>query len=117
MLTEVKRLDGALKLTFDTGVSDLQDGAIARFTFAGEDRRSHPADVAYAERGKEARGRVQLDRRCWNGRRDELMVESMAIETFQIKCRSWYHLFVIRLQHFSIERDQFDTSTGTFDFG
>ena len=63
MLVGQKRVDGALELTFDMEVGDPQDGAIEGFAIAGKDRRFHPADVAYAEKGKDNRGRIQYDRK------------------------------------------------------
>ena len=63
MLLDVQRGDGQLVLKMDTEVGDPQDGAIQGFAIAGEDRRFHPADVEYAEKGKDNRGRVQYDRR------------------------------------------------------
>lgn len=55
--------EGHLLLTLDRHVSDPQDGAIVGFAVAGKDRRFHPADVAYLEKGKDNRGRTQLDRK------------------------------------------------------
>ncbi|MDA0285640.1 MAG: hypothetical protein O3B86_20035, partial [Planctomycetota bacterium] len=63
MLVEMQRQDGSLLLKLDTEVSDPQDGAIQGFAIAGEDRRFHPADVTYAEKGKDSRGRIQYDRK------------------------------------------------------
>ncbi len=63
MLTSLERQDGQLLLKLDADVGDPQDGAIEGFAIAGEDRKFHPADVAYGERGKDARGRVQYDRK------------------------------------------------------
>lgn len=63
MLVEMDRLDGKLLLKLDTDVSDPEDGTIEGFSIAGEDRRFHPADVAYAEKGKDNRGRIQYDRK------------------------------------------------------
>ena len=63
MLVGMEKRDGALLLELDTDVSDPEDGAIQGFAIAGEDRKFHPADVAYAEKGKDARGRVQYDRK------------------------------------------------------
>lgn len=63
MLVGMEVRDGALLLTLDTDVSDPEDGAIQGFAIAGEDRRFHPADVAYAEKGKDDRGRMQYDRK------------------------------------------------------
>jgi sialate O-acetylesterase len=63
MLTGMEVLDGALLLKLDTDVSDPEDGAIQGFAIAGDDRRFHPADVAYAEKGKDDRGRTQYDRK------------------------------------------------------
>jgi sialate O-acetylesterase len=63
MLLGMEKRDGAIVLKLDTDVSDPQDGAIQGFAIAGEDRKFHPADVAYAEKGKDSRGRVQYDRK------------------------------------------------------
>ncbi|QEG39131.1 sialate O-acetylesterase [Roseimaritima ulvae] len=63
MLVSMQPGEGSLMLTLDTDVSDPQDGAIEGFAIAGEDRRFHPASVSYAEKGKDARGRVQYDRK------------------------------------------------------
>ncbi|MBI1247906.1 hypothetical protein GC197_08720 [bacterium] len=63
MLIEMAKTDGALVLTMDTDVGDPGDGAIEGFAIAGEDGRFHPAIVAYGERGKDDRGRIQYDRR------------------------------------------------------
>ena len=63
MLVEMQPRDGELLLKLDVDVGDPQDGAIQGFAIAGGDRRFHPADVAYAEKGKDGRGRVQYDRK------------------------------------------------------
>jgi len=63
VLVGMEPRDGALLLKLDTEVSDPEDGAIEGFAIAGEDRRFHPADVAYAEKGKDDRGRIQYDRK------------------------------------------------------
>ncbi|MCA9178997.1 MAG: hypothetical protein KDB14_31250 [Planctomycetales bacterium] len=63
MLTSMEASEGALRLTLDTEVGDPEDGAIQGFAIAGEDRRFQPADVAYAEKGKDNRGRIQYDRK------------------------------------------------------
>jgi sialate O-acetylesterase len=63
MLMEMETRDDALLLKFDTDVGDPEDGAIQGFAIAGEDRKFHPADAAYAERGKDDRGRIQYDRK------------------------------------------------------
>ena len=63
MLVGMENGEGSLVLKLDTDVSDPQDGAIQGFAIAGEDRKFHPADVAYAEKGKDNRGRVQYDRK------------------------------------------------------
>jgi sialate O-acetylesterase len=63
MLAGMEARDGTLLLKLDTDVSDPEDGAIQGFAIAGEDRRFHPADVAYAEKGKDDRGRIQYDRK------------------------------------------------------
>lgn len=63
MLVNMQPGDGALILTLDSDVSDPQDGAIEGFAIAGEDRKFQPANVSYAEKGKDARGRMQYDRK------------------------------------------------------
>lgn len=63
MLIGMEIRDGALLLKIDAEVGDPEDGAIQGFAIAGADRRFHPADVAYAEKGKDDRGRVQYDRK------------------------------------------------------
>jgi sialate O-acetylesterase len=63
MLTGVKRRQGALLLKFDGEVGDPEDGAIEGFAVAGDDRKFHPADATYLERGKDARGQMQYDRK------------------------------------------------------
>ncbi|QDU98807.1 hypothetical protein [Lignipirellula cremea] len=63
MLLGMESRNGALLLKLDTDVSDPEDGAIEGFAIAGKDRRFHPADVAYAEKGKNDRGQVQYDRK------------------------------------------------------
>lgn len=63
MLVSVERSNGALQLEFDTEVGDPEEGAIEGFAIAAEDRRFHPADAAYAERGVDDRGMMQYDRK------------------------------------------------------
>lgn len=63
LLVGMEQREGALVLQLDMDVMDPEDGAIEGFAIAGEDRRFHPADVAYAEKGKDDRGRVQVDRK------------------------------------------------------
>ncbi|MCA9222814.1 MAG: hypothetical protein KDA71_20985, partial [Planctomycetales bacterium] len=63
MLLGFETHEGSLLLTLDTDVGDPEDGAIEGFAIAGEDRKFHPADVAYAERGQDNRGRIQYDRK------------------------------------------------------
>ena len=63
MLVSIEPRDGSLVLKLDTDVSDPEDGTIQGFAIAGEDRRFHPANVAYAEKGKDGRGRIQYDRK------------------------------------------------------
>ena len=63
MLVGMQPRDGGLVLTLDTDVGDPEDGAIQGFAIAGDDRQFHPADVAYAEKGKDNRGRMQYDRK------------------------------------------------------
>jgi sialate O-acetylesterase len=63
MLLGVERRDGSLLLKIDEEVGDPEDGAIVGFAIAGEDRKFQPADVAYFEKGKDARGQMQYDRK------------------------------------------------------
>lgn len=63
MLVGFERHEGGLLLKFDGDVGDPQDGAIRGFAIAGEDRRFHPAEATYAEKGRDSRGRVQYDRK------------------------------------------------------
>ena len=63
MVTEFNSNAGTLTLKFDVDVGDPQDGAIEGFAIAGTDRRFHPANVAYVEKGNDNRGQVQFDRR------------------------------------------------------
>jgi sialate O-acetylesterase len=63
MLEGMQQQDRALLLKLDTDVGDPQDGQIQGFAIAGRDRKFHPAEVAYAEKGKDDRGRVQYDRK------------------------------------------------------
>ena len=63
MLLGMEVRNGSLLLNLDTQVSDPEDGAIEGFAIAGKDRKFHPADVSYAVRGKDNRGRVQYDRK------------------------------------------------------
>ena len=63
MLVGMEKQDGALLLKLDTDVGDPEDGAIEGFAIAGEDRKFHPADVTYAEKGKDNRRRIQYDRK------------------------------------------------------
>lgn len=63
MLIGMDVQDGALVLHLDTEVSDPEDGAIAGFAIAGDDRHFQPATVAYREVGKDDRGAPRFDRR------------------------------------------------------
>ncbi|MDC0308423.1 hypothetical protein OAL44_04725, partial [Planctomycetaceae bacterium] len=63
MLVDMEKNDGTILLKLDTEVSDPQDSTIQGFAIAGADRKFHPAEVAYAEKGKDGRGRMQYDRR------------------------------------------------------
>lgn len=63
MLLSMEVLDGSLLLKFDSEVGDPEEGAMEGFAIAGEDRKFHPADVVYAEKGKDDRGRTQFDRK------------------------------------------------------
>jgi sialate O-acetylesterase len=61
MLLGLERRDDCLLLQFDTDVGDPEDGAIEGFAIAADDRKFHPADVAYLEKGKDSRGQMQYD--------------------------------------------------------
>ena len=61
MLVGMEARAGVLVLQLDTPVSDPQDGAIAGFSIAGDDRRFQPANVAYVEVGKDDRGQPRFD--------------------------------------------------------
>ncbi len=63
MLLGMERLDKSLLLKLDTDVGDPGDGEIQGFAIAGENRQFHPADVRYAETGKNDRGQPQYDRK------------------------------------------------------
>ena len=63
MLVSMEQRDGSLLLTLDTEVGDPEEGAILGFAIAGEDRRFHPAQVAYLEVGQDDRGRPRFDRK------------------------------------------------------
>ena len=63
MLVGMESRDGAIVLKLDTDVSDPEDGAIEGFAIAGADRKFQPAKGAYAEKGKDSRGRIQYDRK------------------------------------------------------
>jgi sialate O-acetylesterase len=62
MLLEMEVRPGSLLLKFDTEVNDPQEGEIEGFAIAGEDRRFHPANVRFADKGKDDQGRVEPDR-------------------------------------------------------
>ncbi|QDU75823.1 hypothetical protein Pan97_28650 [Bremerella volcania] len=63
MLDGTETASNELRLTFDTQVGDPEEGEIQGFAIAGEDRRFHPANVTYAVKGQDDRGRTQYDRR------------------------------------------------------
>ncbi len=63
MLVGMERSKNTLLLQLDRDVQDPGDGKILGFAIAGEDRKFQPASVAYAEKGKDSRGRVQYDRK------------------------------------------------------
>ncbi len=63
MLTGMEVTDGELVLSFDSEVCNPEDGPILGFAIAGEAREFHPATATYAEKGKDDRGRVQVDRK------------------------------------------------------
>lgn len=62
MLVSTQRLENALLLQLDTEVGDPEEGDIMGFAIASDDRKFHPAQAAYAERGKDDRGQIQYDR-------------------------------------------------------
>lgn len=53
----------ALVLQLDMPVGDPEGGEIEGFAVAGDDRRFHPAEVAYAEVGKDDRGQPRFDQK------------------------------------------------------
>lgn len=63
MLVGMTVREDALVLQLDTPVGDPEDGAIEGFAIAGADRRFHPADVTYAEVGKDERGQPRFDQK------------------------------------------------------
>lgn len=63
MLLDMHPGENSIILKLDTDVGDPVEGAIEGFAIAGKDRKFHPADVAYAEKGKDDRGRTQYDRK------------------------------------------------------
>jgi sialate O-acetylesterase len=63
MLVSMEAQDGLIRLTLDMEVGDPEENAIEGFAIAGKDRRFHPADVVYAEQGKDDRGQIQYNRR------------------------------------------------------
>jgi sialate O-acetylesterase len=63
MLQSFERQEGALVLAIDREVGDPLDGKIEGFAIAGEDRKFHPADVAYLEIGKDEQNRPRYDRK------------------------------------------------------
>jgi sialate O-acetylesterase len=62
-LVELQRLENGLCLTFDREVGDPEEGSIVGFAIAGEDRRFHPAEVAYREIATEQQDRPEQDRK------------------------------------------------------
>jgi sialate O-acetylesterase len=63
LLVGMEARAGALLLKLDTAVSDPEGGAMEGFAIAGDDRRFHPADVAYLEVGKDDRGESRCDQK------------------------------------------------------
>ena len=63
MLVDMQISDNELRLKLDMEVGDPEEGVIEGFAIAGEDRKFHPAIVAYAVKGEDNRGRPQYDRR------------------------------------------------------
>jgi len=62
-LVGMEAREGSLLLQLDMPVSDPEDGAMEGFAIAGDDRRFHPADVAYLEVGKDDRGQPRVDQK------------------------------------------------------
>lgn len=63
MITGMEVKDGTLILSFDQDVMDPEDGPMLGFAIAGESREYHPATAMYFVKGKDDRGREQLDRK------------------------------------------------------
>jgi sialate O-acetylesterase len=63
VITNMEVKDGSIVVTLDQPVKDPEDGAMQGFAIAGNDRRFHPAKVAYLETGKDAHNRPQVDRK------------------------------------------------------
>ncbi|MEM9347160.1 MAG: hypothetical protein AAGB26_11145 [Planctomycetota bacterium] len=63
MITGMEVKDGSLIVSFDQDVMDPEDGPMLGFAIAGEAREFHPAAAEYFVRGKDDRGRDQLDRK------------------------------------------------------
>ena len=63
MITGMEAKDGSLIITFDQDVMDPEDGPMLGFAIAGEAREYHPATAEYFVKGKDDRGRDQLDRK------------------------------------------------------
>ena len=63
MITGMEAKDGSLIISFDQDVMDPEDGPMLGFAIAGKAREYHPATAAYFVKGKDDRGRDQLDRK------------------------------------------------------
>ncbi|MEM9108993.1 MAG: hypothetical protein AAGC72_03125 [Planctomycetota bacterium] len=63
MITGMEAKDGSLVVSFDQDVMDPEDGPMLGFAIAGEAREFHPATAEYFVKGKDDRGRDQLDRK------------------------------------------------------
>lgn len=64
VIEKVEPVDGALHLTFNTDVSNVDDGSeMQGFAISGEDRAYQMAEVNHLVTGKDNRGRPQTDRK------------------------------------------------------
>lgn len=64
LVKEMRAEGGSITLSMDEAVGAIDDGSpIYGFAIAGEDKRFQPAQAAYAETGKDARGKPQTDKK------------------------------------------------------
>jgi sialate O-acetylesterase len=61
VITSMEAKDSTITLSFDSAMSDPEDGAMVGFAIAGEDRKFYPATATHAEKGKDSRGRIESD--------------------------------------------------------